>query len=74
MPRSAFCSEQHFGASKRIKWAGLALNGLMLIATPAYGSHYFVDVIAGVLIAALCWIGASRLFGADVMAMDEFDG
>ena len=64
-----------FGAAlwrvKGIKWAGLALNGLMLIATPAYGSHYFVDVIAGVLIAALCWIAASRFFGADVMAMDD---
>jgi len=29
-----------------IKWAGLALNGLLLISTPAFGSHYFVDVLA----------------------------
>ena len=63
-----------FGAAlwrvRIIKWAGLVLNGLMLIATPAYGSHYFVDVIAGVLIAALCWIAASRFFGADNLATD----
>lgn len=54
-----------------IKWAALMLNGLMLVATPAYGSHYFVDVIAGVSIAALCWIAAARFFGADVAAADD---
>jgi membrane-associated phospholipid phosphatase len=63
-----------FGAAlwrvRGIKWASLVLNGLMLIATPAYSSHCFVDVIAGALIAALCWFGASRLFGADMMATD----
>ena len=26
------------------------------LATPAYGSHDFVDVVARVLIAALCWM------------------
>lgn len=64
-----------FGAAlwrvKGIRWAGLALNGAMLIATPAYGSHYFVDVIAGVLIAAVCWIAAARFFGAGVTATDD---
>jgi membrane-associated phospholipid phosphatase len=54
-----------------IKWAALILNALMLIATPAYGSHYFVDVIAGVALAALCWIAAARLFGADQAATDD---
>ena len=54
-----------------IKWAALVLNALMLVATPAYGSHYFVDVIAGVLLAALCWIAAARLFGADQAATDD---
>jgi membrane-associated phospholipid phosphatase len=54
-----------------IKWAALVLNALMLVATPAYGSHYFVDVIAGVLLAALCWIAAARLFGADQAAADD---
>jgi len=64
-----------FGAAlwrvKGIKWAGLVLNGAMLISTPAYGSHYFVDVIAGVLIAAVCWIAAARFFGADVTTANE---
>lgn len=54
-----------------IKWAALGLNALMLIATPAYGSHYFVDVIAGVVLAALCWIAAARLFGADQAATED---
>ena len=54
-----------------IKWAALGLNALMLFATPAYGSHYFVDVIAGVVFAALCWIAAARLFGADQAATDD---
>jgi membrane-associated phospholipid phosphatase len=54
-----------------IKWAALVLNALMLVATPAYGSHYFVDVIAGVLLAALCWIAAARLFGADQAATNH---
>ena len=54
-----------------IKWAALVLNTLMLVATPAYGSHYFVDVIAGVLLAALCWIAAARLFGADQAVADD---
>jgi membrane-associated phospholipid phosphatase len=54
-----------------IKWAALVLNALMLVATPAYGSHYFIDVIAGVALAALCWIAAARLFGADQAATDD---
>lgn len=34
-----------------IKSAALMPGALTLIATPAYGSHYFVDVIAGVAAA-----------------------
>jgi membrane-associated phospholipid phosphatase len=45
---------------RRLRWIALALNAVMLIATPAYGSHYLVDVIAGVAIAAVCWIIAAR--------------
>lgn len=57
--------------TKWIRWAALVLNGLMLLSTPAYGSHYFVDVIAGVLIAALCWVAAARFFKAGEIAADE---
>ena len=45
---------------KDIKRVGLALNAAMPVATPAYGSRYFVDVIAGILIAAVCWIAAAK--------------
>lgn len=33
------------------RWIGVALDTLMLIATPIEGSHYFVDVFAGIAIA-----------------------
>ena len=49
---------------KGVRWLALGLNILLLIATPAYGSHYVVDVIAGILIAAVCWVAAARLLGA----------
>jgi membrane-associated phospholipid phosphatase len=39
----------------------LGLNILLVIATPAYGSHYIIDVIAGILIAAACWATVARL-------------
>src|SRR5262245_34986633 len=44
------------------------LNGLMLIATPACESHYVVNVIAGVLIAAACWAAIMRLVAANADA------
>jgi hypothetical protein len=40
---------------KQVRWLALCLNILMLIATPAYGSHYVVDVIAGIVVALGCW-------------------
>jgi hypothetical protein len=46
---------------KGVRWFALGLNILLVIATPAYGSHYVIDVIAGILIAALCWAAAARL-------------
>jgi hypothetical protein len=63
---------------KGVRWLALGLNILLLIATPAYGSHYVVDVIAGILIAAVCWVAAARLLGAaseihpeQVVAIDD---
>jgi membrane-associated phospholipid phosphatase len=44
-----------------LRWAGFIVNAAMIVATPIDGSHYFVDVIAGLLIAALCWWLARRL-------------
>jgi membrane-associated phospholipid phosphatase len=44
-----------------LRWVGLAVNLLMIGATPVDGGHYFSDVIAGIAIALVCWIAASRL-------------
>ncbi len=49
---------------KGVRWFALGLNFLLVIATPAYGSHYVVDVIAGILIAAVCWLAVARLLDA----------
>jgi membrane-associated phospholipid phosphatase len=51
-----------------VRWIALGLNGAMLIATPAYGSHYVVDVIAGVAIAMACWFAAISFIAANSRA------
>ncbi len=43
------------------RWPAAALNALMLAATPIDGSHYFVDVIAGVAIAIVSLLAARAL-------------
>ena len=42
------------------RWLGVSINSLMLVATPIDGSHYFVDVLAGIAIAVLC-LAAARV-------------
>ena len=37
-----------------IRWVSLLLNFLLIAATPIVGSHYFVDVIAGIFLAIAC--------------------
>ena len=49
---------------KGVRWFALGLNILLVLATPAYGSHYVIDVIAGILIAAACWAAVARLLDA----------
>jgi hypothetical protein len=44
-----------------LRWVFLALNAVMLIATPIDGSHYFIDVFAGVATAVLCLAAARRI-------------
>jgi hypothetical protein len=39
----------------------LLVNGAMLAATPLNGGHYFIDIIAGVAIAALAIVAARRI-------------
>ena len=36
-----------------LRWVFLALNTAMLIATPIDGSHYFIDIMAGIALAAV---------------------
>jgi PAP2 superfamily len=38
-----------------VRWFAIVVNAAMLVATPFEGSHYFVDVIAGIAIAVVCW-------------------
>jgi hypothetical protein len=54
---------------KGVRWLALGLNILLVIATPAYGSHYVVDVIAGIVIAVACWLAVAR--GLDAASADN---
>lgn len=49
-----------------LRWIALALNLAMIAATPIEGSHYLVDVIAGLVIAACSWRITSRFCAAAV--------
>jgi hypothetical protein len=42
-----------------LRW--IAINLVMLAATPIDGSHYLVDVLAGIVIAAVCWWSARKM-------------
>jgi membrane-associated phospholipid phosphatase len=43
-----------------LRWVGLVLNVLMLVSIPIEGSHYLVDLIAGIGVAWLAW-GLARV-------------
>jgi len=43
-----------------VRWIILGLNALMLAATPIHGSHYLVDLLAGIAVAMLS-IGVTAL-------------
>jgi membrane-associated phospholipid phosphatase len=44
-----------------LRWAGLIVNALMIVATPVDGGHYFSDVWAGAAIAAVCLYAARAI-------------
>ncbi|WP_323120817.1 phosphatase PAP2 family protein [Burkholderia alba] len=46
--------------------AALGLNALMIVSTPTQGGHYLIDVIAGLLLAAVV-IGGSRWVRGETM-------
>jgi len=43
-----------------VRWPGVVLASLTIIATPVIGGHYLVDVIAGVAIAIACLFVARK--------------
>lgn len=43
-----------------LRWPFLVLNLLMIASTPIDGGHYFIDVFAGLAIAAGCYLAARR--------------
>jgi membrane-associated phospholipid phosphatase len=47
------------------RWLGMAFNIIMILSTPIDGGHYFSDVIAGMVMAILCWMAACRLVPSD---------
>ncbi|GAA3841236.1 phosphatase PAP2 family protein [[Pseudomonas] carboxydohydrogena] len=49
-----------------LRWISLAINMMMIMATPFAGSHYVVDVIAGIAIAFACWLIAHRIVRNDL--------
>lgn len=59
------------------RWLSVAVNSTMLAATPIDGSHYLVDVLAGVAIAILCILAArilvARLTTPAADALSELD-
>src|SRR5262245_3514118 len=48
------------------RWVSGVVNSLMLAATPIDGSHYLVDVLAGVATAIACLLAAQRLVSRTV--------
>lgn len=42
-----------------MRWVSLAANTLMLFSIPIEGSHYLVDVIAGIAVALVAWMAAA---------------
>jgi len=44
-----------------VRWFALALNALVLVATPIQGGHHVVDVIGGFAVAALAILIAGRI-------------
>ncbi|AWB23182.1 hypothetical protein DA075_21620 [Methylobacterium currus] len=56
----------------RVRWLALALNGLMLAATPVHGSHYASDMIVGAAIGGAAFaMGTWALSGKPLGSGEE---
>lgn len=51
-----------------LRWPFFVVNVAMIVATPIDGGHYFVDVFAGLAIAAASYVVARRLLGLPAQA------
>jgi hypothetical protein len=54
-----------------LRWPLVTLNCAMLLATPVEGTHYFADLIAGILVALIAVVGGAaltRLVGSRAVA------
>lgn len=52
---------RYFWINRITRWPSLALNAMLIAATPIDGGHYFVDVGAGAVIAIFAIATASRV-------------
>ncbi|MBY0380928.1 MAG: phosphatase PAP2 family protein [Xanthobacteraceae bacterium] len=48
-----------------LRWVALGLNITLIVATPIQGSHYFIDVLAGIVIAAIAWFWVEKFLPVD---------
>lgn len=46
-----------------LRWFGVVVNSLMIVATPIDGGHYFIDVPGGIVVAVLCLAAARAVAG-----------
>lgn len=44
-----------------LRWIGAGVNGVMILATPIDGGHYFIDLLAGIGVAVLCLYAARAI-------------
>jgi hypothetical protein len=51
-------------ATRGTRWSAITIPfwGLIFVLSAYFGYHYWIDGIAGSIIASLCWLGAERLF------------
>jgi membrane-associated phospholipid phosphatase len=44
-----------------LRWIGVGLNTIMMVSIPIDGSHYFTDMLAGIVIAVACLLAARAM-------------
>ena len=60
-----------FWSVRAARFPALLVNALLIAATPIDGGHYFVDVIAGLVVAALAICAARALGGRPAPEADR---